>query len=418
MKFKLKDGIFKNIGMLASGAIIARMISMISYPFITRLYSPGDFGILSIFTSLIALALPFATMRYSVAIPLPKHDGIAFNLFGLSALLSIALSSVFVIFILIYKSSNLTFLENTTLFDFWWLLIFGVLGAGLYEIMTGWATRRKVFKPVAKTSIQQSFFSSSIKILFGFFKLKPLGLLIGEVVNQGGGSFSLLRHFKNDLKDNFKYLSFNKMWFLLRYYKDFPLFRLVSQFLLVFSTKAPILYFAYAFDNETTGQLGLSFTVVAIPMSLFGTSTAKAYYSEIAEIGIRGKEEIVTLTKNVVKKLSILSALPILVLLLFSENLFGLFFGETWIQAGTFTSILAFYVFVQFITTPLMDIFNVFNKQIKFLEINIVRTLLICVAFSISFLFDFNVTHTLVTYTVLLCIHYIFTGYQVFKILK
>src|SRR5690625_197305 len=154
--------------------------------------------------------------------------------------------------------------------------------------------------------------------------MNPWGLLIGTVLGHGGGVLSLARSFFQDFKSNIHAVSISKIDLLVRYYKDLPLYRLPSQFILVFSTKIPIFYFAIQYGSEPTGQLGLALVMVAIPMNLIGTNTGKAYYAEIARIGPNRKSEILALTKSITKKLSLLSLLPTLVLVLFAPFLFQL----------------------------------------------------------------------------------------------
>jgi O-antigen/teichoic acid export membrane protein len=410
--------VFKNMTILASGSAMAKVIGLGTYPVITRLYTPEDFGVLAVFTSALGILVPLATLRYSETIPLPKHDGLAFNVLLLGILLIALMVSLMSILFSTIGVTIFGFFNMEIIAQYWWLLILGIAGAGMYELLSKWATRQKKFAPVAKTTIWQSSLSAFVKIGLGYMGVKPLGLLIGDVVSKGGGVLSLFQSFRKDLKENAKHYSRKKILFLLKYYKDLPLFRLPSQFLLVFSIKMPILFFAFQFGSDVTGQLGLALVVVGIPMGLIGRSTGKAYYAEIAKLGNNKKEEILALTKSITKRLSLLSLLPTLVLLLFSPLLFQFIFGVEWEQAGVFTSILAFYLFIQFITSPLVNVFNVFNRQRKYLEINIVRTLLIAVVFGASYFLGYDVYTTLVLYTIIISGHYMFTGYQVYKVIK
>ena len=412
------NSIFKNMGILASGSGVAKVLGIAAYPVITRIYSPDDFGVLAVFTSAIAILVPFYTLRYSVAIPLPKNNGLALNLMALGLGLIVIFSTLLSFLFITFGDAIFSFFNMAEIANYWWLLVLGLVGAGLFELLTSWATRVKQFSPVAKATIWQSFSSVTTIIGLGLLGIKPLGLLIGDVVKRGGGILTLARHFLRDVKDNFQHLAKKRIIFIATYYKDLPLYRLPSQFLLVFSTKMPVLYFAFQFGSEPTGQLGLALMVVAIPMSLIGSNTGKAYYAEIAKIGANKRDEVLELTKSITKRLSLLSLFPTLILLLFSPFLFQVIFGQEWLDAGIFTSILAFYLFTQFITSPLVNVFNVYNQQSKFLEINLVRIVLIGIVFISSFHLELNVYETLISYTVIISGHYLFTGYQIYRVIK
>lgn len=410
--------IFRNMGVLASGSGLARVISFTAYPIVTRIYPPGDFGVLSVFTSAVAILASLATFRYSIVIPLPKNDGLAFNILVLSVGLIFAIAVILSLLFVSVGEPIFRFFNMVEIVDFWWLLVIGVVGAALYELLSNWATRKKSFLPVAKTNIWQSSMSAITMIVMGVLGFKPLGLLIGAVAQKGGGVPSLIRSFIKDFKKCINDFSINRAMFLFQYYKDLPLFRMPSQFLLVFSQKIPVFYFAFQYGAEATGQLGLSLVVVGIPMGLIGSTTANAYYAEIAKVGAKRKGQILKITKSITKRLSLLGLFPTLVLLFLSPVLFRLAFGSEWEQAGVFTSILAFYLFVQFVTSPLVNVFTVLNRQRKFLEINTVRTVIMAVVFGMSYNFGLNVYQTLILYTIMLSGHYFFTGYQVYKVIK
>ena len=80
---------------LSSGSAGAQLLLVLAAPILTRLYTPEDFGLLAIYTSLLALAGVISSLRYELAIPLPKEDEEAANtavlclgLIAISALLT------------------------------------------------------------------------------------------------------------------------------------------------------------------------------------------------------------------------------------------------------------------------------------------------------------------------------------------
>lgn len=410
--------IFKNMGILASGVGIGKAIGFLTMPVITRIYSPEDFGVLAVFTTAILLIVPLSTLLYSITIPLPKTDGIAVNIVFLCSILILSIIGILSILFFLFGDPIFGFFNMEEIAAYWWVLIIGIFAASFYELMTHWATRVKAFAEVAKTKVWQASIAAILKIGLGLLGLKPVGLLIGDVGQRGGGVISLVRAFYKKFRANFKYVTYNRIKFLLQYYIDLPTYRLPSQFLLKLSSQIPVLYFAFQFGQEPTGQLGLSLSMIGLPMALLGNSTGKAYYAEIAKIGPKRKEDILSITKNVTKRLSLLGVVPTVILIFAAPLLFQLVFGSEWEQAGIFTSILAFYLFVQFITSPLVNVFTVFNLQRKFLEINTVRSILMVVVFGLSYLYSLEIYETLILYTGIISGHYILTGYQVFKIIK
>ncbi|MDD2520889.1 MAG: hypothetical protein PHR34_08055, partial [Kiritimatiellae bacterium] len=95
--------IFRNMALLTSGAMLARVVAAGSAPFITRIYTPEHMGVLSVFASLAAMLIPFVTLAYSTAIPLPKRDGMALNLAVLCGALLLTISPLVLVFFLLFS---------------------------------------------------------------------------------------------------------------------------------------------------------------------------------------------------------------------------------------------------------------------------------------------------------------------------
>lgn len=410
--------IFKNMGILASGVGVAKVIGFLTMPIITRIYSPEDFGVLAVFTTAILLIVPLSTLLYSITIPLPKTDGMAVNIVFLCSMLIVFITGMLAMLFAFFGDSIFGFFNMEEIAAYWWVLIIGIFAASFYELMTHWATRLKAFAEVAKTKVWQALISAGLKIGLGFLGFKPLGLLVGDVGQRGGGVLSLAKAFYKKLSDNIKYVRFNRIKFLLRYYVDLPIYRLPSQFLLKLSSQLPVLFFAFQFGQEPTGQLGLSLSMIGLPITLLANSTGKAYYAEISKLGPKKKKEIRRITFEVVKKMILVGLLPTACIFLFGPFLFEIIFGAEWYLAGVYSRILSIYMLMAFATNPLMHVLNVFNKQSKYFEINLVRITLLSIVFFTSFIFEVNDVNTLIIYSVTLVFHLVYSGYQIFTIIK
>lgn len=408
-------GVLRNMAVLASGAGIARLAGVLSIPLITRLYLPEHMGILAVFVAVTALLVPFATLGYSLALPLPRRDAQARNLavacLGLLGGFSLLLSAV----LAVLAAPLLDWLARPELQPWWWLLPLGVFGTGLYEILSRWATRAGAFRVIARTSVWQAACGALAKILLGLAGLKPLGLLIGQILSQSGGILSLAGLFRQGFEP--RQLNRRHMRRLLLRYSDLPRYRLPSQCLLAFSVQAPLLFGAGLFGAETAGQLGLALMALALPVSLFGNTTGQAYYAEVARIGRKDPQRIRTLTRRLTGKLLLLATPPCLLLLLLGGWGFELVFGAQWRQAGDFASILALSLLAQFVSAPLVNVLTVFDRQRQFFQINLRRSLLVGAAFVTAHLLMLSAEHTLMLYTALLTLHYLWVARGVFGVL-
>lgn len=411
------SAVFRGMGTLALGTGAARVIGVASIPVLTRIYRPEDYGVLSIFTALVAMIVPVLTLRYGVAIPLPRQDGMAMNLMALSAALMLGMTLMVSLLLGIFGPVLLGQVLMEVLAPYWWLIALGILGTGSYELLSLWATRRRAYRIIAQTQVTQSALSVVIKVGLGLLAFKPMGLLIGQVVAQSGGIGSFITRFWVDFRRIAGMISLRRMGFVARYYRGFPIYRLPSQFLLVFSMQAPFLFTATLYGAETTGQLGLAMMALALPINLLGQSVGNAYYAEISQLSRKAPKKILEITKSVQKRLFMMGIPPTLVIMIFGPDLFRLAFGEIWSVAGLFASVLSIYLLLQFTSAPLIQVLNVFNKQRLFLAINVARSIMLILMFSVFQIADFPATQFIIAYSGMMTFFYLWISYLIIRFL-
>lgn len=410
--------ILKNMAVLVRGSVIGKVVGVLSIPIITRIYGPESLGALAVFVAIAALLIPLGSLRYAVAIPLPRHDVLAINLVAVSFGFLISLTLLSGLILAFAAEPVMNLLSMPSLIPYWWLLPIAIFGAGFYEILNSWATREKAFNSISKTIVWQSVSGAITKIILGLIDLKPLGLLIGHIVTQSAGILTLAKLLQAKLKRYQHKITKKRIVFLIKRFSDYPKYRLPSQFLMVFSMQAPLLFSAWLYGAEITGQLGLAFMAIALPITLFGQTTGQAYYAEISRIGRRQPEKILAITRNITLKLFFVSFLPFLILLFFGPWIFKLVFGTEWEQAGLFASLLAVYLSMQFISAPIVNALSVFEKQGMFLMINIRRAIFIVVIFGSSYWLEMGAEKTLLFFSLALSMHYLLVTYYIFKVIK
>lgn len=411
------SNVFKGMATLALGNGLARIVGLGAIPVLTRLYSPEDFGILSIFTALLLIFTPLMTLRYELAVPLPRCDGTAMNLMALSALMIAITSALMSLTLWLAGPMLLTLSSMEALIPYRWMLAVALFSAGLYEVLLIWAIRRRAYPAIARTQLQQSVVGSIAKVALGVLSANPLGLLIGQVLGAGAGTTRLVRTFWNDLQTYRRYVRWSRLTLLFQHYRSFPSYRMPSQLLQIFSSQAPLLLTAAMYDARVTGQLGLALMTLALPMNLLGHTTSKAYYAEIAALGRKRPDEIRRVTYSVIKRLLLLSLAPALVLLVVGEPLFAFAFGREWALAGELASMLALYLFFQFMHAPASHLLTVFEGQRWQLMLNIQRTVLTVGCFIAGYFLELPITTVILVYALVLSAHYLFSLFMTLRVI-
>lgn len=304
------SGVFRGMAVLATGSGLAKLVGVVSLPIVTRLYAPEDFGVMAVYSALILMLLPFMTLQYALALPLPRHDGAAMNLLVLSVGLMVMSGTVITVLLSLYAQPLLTLLSMEVLAPWWWLITLGLFGAAFYELLTYWATRRRNYRIIARTKVTQSLAGNAVKIGLGLVISGPMGLLAGQLVAKSGGIGTLLRSFLCEFRAGWRHVSWQRLRIAGWRHKGFPIFRMPSQLLLVFSLQAPVIVVAAAFGGATAGQFGLAMTVVALPMGLIGSGVSKALYGEAAKIGSAEPSRLLSLAKATQLRLFVMALLP------------------------------------------------------------------------------------------------------------
>jgi len=398
-------GVFRGMATLAVGSGIGRLVGIATIPVLTRLYTPEDFGVLAVFMALVAILAPLVTLRYALALPLPRYDGGAMNLLVLSIALMLVLSTVIAAILWTWGNLLLSLVSMEVLAPWWWVIVLAVIGTALLELLTMWATRRRAYRVIGQTTVTQSMVAALVKIGFGVAAVQPLGLLLGQVMAQAGGIVRLLRGFGAELRANRRYVSLKRVRMVALRYKGLPTWRLPSQLLMVFSMQAPILAFSVLYDSSTVGQIGLSLTAVAIPIAVLGGTTSQAYFAEISRISPRDPQSLYAVTRSTLKTMLVVSLVPSLILFAFGTPMFTLLLGAAWAEAGRYAEILSAYLLVQFVSNPISKIFSVLRMEWAYLLINSQRIILITGGFLVSGFFDHDAETALILFVTLTSLH-------------
>ena len=105
-------------------------------------------------------------------------------------------------------------------------------------------------------------------------------------------------------------------------------------------------------------------------------------------------------------------------LLIFGPQLFVIVFGENWEMAGVFGSILAIYLFTQFLQTPSSYVFYIFERQQLLLYLSAQRLLIVFSVFLAAIILNWAAVTSVLVYAVFLSLHYGLTILLAIKTIK
>jgi len=261
-----------------------------------------------------------------------------------------------------------------------WVLPITIFFSGVYQTLESWAVRQKEFKIISETKVVQGLGTTLAKVGLGFLGIRPLGLLIGIVAEKVAGVFMLINKFKN-LPSLFFKISMREIWSLARRYKKFPLIQSWSQILVALGAQLPVLLVGGLYGIGVAGVFGMAMNMVSIPMVLLGQSVAQVHFAEISKYGRCNPKKVYHLSLSIIKNMFFIGILPVAMVFFFGPWLFKIVFGADWLDAGIFARLIAILTLARFISSPIANILNVYEKQWIQIFLNFFLILVIIISF-------------------------------------
>ncbi len=416
-KLKPKSEFSRNVLTLMTGTTIAQAIPIAISPILTRIYTPEDFGVFTLYIAIVSLISIFATAQYDIAIVLPKSDIKAINLMALSLLICCIVVVFTILCIFLFKNILFEQIEQKELLNFIYLIPLSVLLMGIYQIFNYWSNRKKYYKIMAINRTTQSLTTASSNVLIGL--LSRSGLIIGQLIGQITSTLLLLKFVykkdKNLLRSvKIKYINLVS----IRYIK-FPKVNILLSVINSFYNNSKYIIFGFIFLPNVIGQLYLVYRVLGIPSSIIGASIAEVLLQDISST--KSNNDIQAIYKRIIKTFLVLlftALLPCLIIFLYGEFIFGFVFGSNWLFAGKIASILIIGIIFEFSISPFCKLFFVFNKNEIYLIWEILRLFIIFTPLCILYFFNYDLIYILWTLSYSMAISYLLLFVFLYKILK
>jgi lipopolysaccharide exporter len=344
------------VGTLAAGTAASQGVLVLATPILSRLYTDADLGRFGMLMGIAIVAATAVTLRYETSIYLPAEDSDASALLA-ATLATVALMTLGGTLVMCMVVIALPGWKITTLS--WWLPLAVVAGAGNATVITAtyWYNRGRQFGRNTALRVAQGVLIASLPIGLHFLGVAD-GLLWGYLIAQvavGLYAAGTLRHVWH-AHDRAALVG------AARKHVSAPKYMLAANLLDTASAQVPIILAGLWFSEATAGHLTLAWRVLAAPMAVLGSAIGQVYYAQTATLWPDARATRVLLTRMWLL-LAVIGLIPALVLTTVGPPLFGFFFGSGWRIAGSYASILAVAVLVNFVASPTSAIYLVLGLQ-------------------------------------------------------
>lgn len=338
-----------NVSRLLSGEMFVQALGLAMLPILTRLYGPEAFGVLGVFVAVSEILGRIASLRYDMAIVLPRDSQRAWALLRFSAVFAFVFCGVALALSFPFRHALSELLGAPSLAPFFPLLVLMILGSSWQSLGNFWLMRSKQFKVIAGSAMRASLVGNGFRLAIGFLGGGVIGLLGGNVIQRWAILFFNIVSTPRALWST--RTEKGQGWEAAKLYGEFPKYRMPQDTLNATTRQIPNIILAAFFGPVVVGFYLLAHRAIAMPITLVQNSVRKVFYVKAVEVG-RKDQSLFALCVKMTGLIGLAMAPAAGGVFLLGDWLFQLIFGPEWGVAGQYAKWIMLAVSVAFCSVP------------------------------------------------------------------
>ena len=408
---------------MSASPIITQILGFRIIPIVTRYYLPEHFGEASVFGAILMPFAIFANLGYGSAIVSADSEKDASNLLSLNLITTLFISIISVL-ILTFVNYIYPDIENLNILNkYFWFFPISIMIHGFYISFRSINIRLSRFSYLSVSQIGRFISENTIKLVAAFSGHASAFFIVISELSGGLSSVSLLninlwKKIKNIIKRDVNLKSIKKIAFK---YIKFPKYILLNDFISRIAEQLPIYILTIYFTSTIIGFYAIGLRLLTMPLNLFGGAIGDVFFQKASE----NKNNISHILEKIFNYLMLFSFSIFLFLGIFGDDIFFLFLGENWIEAGVYAQILSIFLFFKFITLPSSYLMIIYEKQEFSLYFNLATITLSIISLVIGGILE-NIYLGLFLFSIVNSLVYLiygigfmkYSGLDIIKILK
>lgn len=358
----------RNVLTLTGGSVVAQVSAMVATPFVARLYSPSDYGVLGVYSSILSLAYVAAMLRYEFAVPIAKTDFSAMNLLALCFTLATVAATLGGAALWQFGS---VFGVPVVLSRLAWVLPLGIMATCVYAALTNWSVRRRDYGLIARTKVTQTLGMITAQVGMGLARFGALGLILGYIVGQGGGIGSYFRRLFSRDASLLQSVSPRSVIAAASEYRRYPKYSVLAALLEAATSSMPYLFLSASYGPVVTGWYTLTERFVFAPVNMLSMSISQVLIGELAEYGRNRPETIRKVFSARLRYSAVLGSLVFLGAFFVLPPTMPVLFGQRWAPVSSCLRLMAPAYALAFIVNPYGCTVEVLQRQ----DLHLVRAI-------------------------------------------
>lgn len=393
MKINFDKEYFSNVKVVAYGTFFDRAILIVSSIILAWLYSPQEFAIFAIYSSILSIIHSLGALKYDTTIITNK------NFKKLKIIIQDSFTIVFFIFLASCIVSFFLFFLFTTInletsITLHILLPLNVIFSNSSVVYQQYAIRKNELKIFNNSKIIHSFAFSVLAIFFSYILKNELSLVYAYFISFIASYAYFYLNFK--IIFNLKKINFKRFFFEIKKRKDLIIYDSFGSSLNTLSNELPVFFLGFFYGQAILGYYAMVLKVVNVPITILMRSVGTINFKYVS-LMVNKKKPIFKYMYKLIIILFSITIVPIFISVFFGEEIFSIILGEKWSYSGIILSLLCISFAIKFISLTLLET----AYSIKIVKILSLWKIFSVLATLISFLYfgrildDFYIFHML-----------------------
>lgn len=351
-----KGGFARDVGIAASGQVLAQIIAFLTMPVLTRIFSSYDIGIQGVFLSTTNLIVSFMAFCFPTAIVLPDDEDEAISLIAISLYATLAIGIIIEIIFILYGNHIFSQFDLKEIEKYYHLIVLSSILFSIYIIYSQYFIRHRLYGTQSRIVFSNSVLLNGARIISGLIYPSAISLILASVA----GNLCMLVQYVFWSRKRFaatpllrKSLSKSRptLWRIAWKYRDFPLLRTPQVMINMTSQVLPLWLLARYSGAESAGQYAVAIALLAAPTALVGKAINDVFYPRLIAIYRAGESP-----RSFIAKTTWLTLCAVLVpygiVSFMAPWIFKFVYGPQWVAAGQYAQWLSFWCMLQVVNRP------------------------------------------------------------------
>ena len=385
---------------IGTGTLIAQLLTFLLLPFVTRIYTPEEYGKLSLFLALALVLIPIGTFKFDVILVVlgterEAKDLLAIGIFTSTLISILTFPAIYTYLRLFGNVPNSNALLQSLLFSVFLLI------QCLSVLFTQSLLRLKKDSRIAYSSILQNGSIGFLQI--GLGKLKPTGeilistFILGKII----GTSPLIKYVKKLVLN--QQLNIRDLFETFKKHKTNGILVLSGTLMNATAIGLPTLVTGIFFGLPYSGIVAVTLSILTVPITLIGGAVGSVMISEVSSIKRdfpNDEFKVKSVIQTFQKILFFSSFIFILISITLGPYVFGLFLGNNWEEASRLVAWIAIPFGINFLWQPFSNLLYTNGNWKRYLHFSTVQLCLTLLMGAFALGMKFNWLYVAVSFVV------------------